>query len=362
MVNAILDVSKIQSGDFSIQTYPVNLNDILDAVATVGRRLATEHGLGFDLHMDGKYTVDAELHRLRQVFINLVENAVQYTDSGKVKIFTLYDYDTNEVRVSISDTGSGLDISLDNLFVPFVRGEKGRGTGLGLPLAHGLVSSFNGRIEVDSSSGGSTFTVVLPATANEKQADVQGGLFSLCVIDAHPPMMRNEKDWSIHYATNGRVPTSSLYVINVQDKETPPPALYPNLIYTKTLDGSGYSPGIVSVCGDMTTLSEAIDQEYYYALIVGDSVFFNAVKPLCGDMTTILSDANEERVSTILRHGDALLIIKASDLGNVGELVSRVIVVADNDAEWGELRDYLAKQAPNDYKDIILDSVWEFAV
>ena len=113
---------------------------------------------------DKRVDVNADKDKLTQVFINLIGNAIKFTDKGKVtvKIIDLQ----KEAQVEIQDTGSGIPLDqVDKIFDKFVRvvAEKKEGTGLGLPIAKDIVSLHNGRIWVKSELGkGSHFYFTLP--------------------------------------------------------------------------------------------------------------------------------------------------------------------------------------------------------
>ena len=111
--------------------------------------------------------ITADPSQLLQVVVNIVVNAVQaMPDGGKLTITTRADADSLEL--DIEDTGTGMSPeTVKKIFIPFfTTKEVGHGTGLGLPVAHGIVSSHGGRIEVASEPGrGSRFTVILPVPA-----------------------------------------------------------------------------------------------------------------------------------------------------------------------------------------------------
>ena len=114
---------------------------------------------------------------LRQVFLNLMKNAVDAmkTSGGTLTLSTAGGAD--EVRVSVADTGPGIEAErVEHLFEPFVSTKpEGEGTGLGLPISRWIVRRLGGRIEVESQPGrGSTFHVVLPAGGRERPADPGG--------------------------------------------------------------------------------------------------------------------------------------------------------------------------------------------
>jgi len=115
--------------------------------------------------------------QIRQVIINLLTNAAQAIGETTGTIIVRVDGSEEYVRLSVSDTGCGIDDQhLPRLFDPFfTTKEAGRGTGLGLSVVHGIVAAHGGRIEVKSELGnGAEFTVVFPAvTAKDQPAAIE---------------------------------------------------------------------------------------------------------------------------------------------------------------------------------------------
>jgi signal transduction histidine kinase len=112
----------------------------------------------------------ADFDQLRQVFVNLILNAIQATENGGTLMLSTFPTNERGVRVKIEDTGSGISPeNLRKLFTPFfTTKEKGQGVGLGLTVAHEIIERHGGRIEVESKEGkGTTFTVSLPGREGE---------------------------------------------------------------------------------------------------------------------------------------------------------------------------------------------------
>jgi two-component system, OmpR family, sensor kinase len=114
--------------------------------------------------------VSGDPDRLKQVLVNLVGNAIQYTPTGGDIVLSLSKSD-NQAKLTISDTGPGIPAEdLPHVFERFYRGEKsrsrsldGKGFGLGLSIAYWIIKNHNGRIDVNSHEGrGTTFCIWLP--------------------------------------------------------------------------------------------------------------------------------------------------------------------------------------------------------
>jgi CheY-like chemotaxis protein len=146
------------------------------ATEVVAAMEATARNRGLDLQLTGEAAVEVvgDVRRLRQILMNLIGNAIKFTESGRVDVAVSVS-STGELRVAVSDTGAGMSADeLGRLFQPFTQGAQGArhgGTGLGLALSRQLVELMGGRIDVASEPGsGSTFTVVvdLPLAASTR--------------------------------------------------------------------------------------------------------------------------------------------------------------------------------------------------
>ena len=167
LVNDVLDISKIEAGQFEVELAPFDIRESIDkAVSLVGPQAAAKKlDLRIQIAPDLRL-VAGDARRFGQILINLLSNAVKFTDRGGV---TLSADASDAVRVRITDTGIGIragDIPL--LFQPFRQIESGlarthEGTGLGLAICRRLAELMGGGIAVESEWGkGSTFTVMLP--------------------------------------------------------------------------------------------------------------------------------------------------------------------------------------------------------
>jgi signal transduction histidine kinase len=168
LINDVLDFSKIEAGQLNLTINPFSIKEVIHAVVTGTQSLATEKNLAL------KITVPADLpgvsgdeRRISQVLLNLVGNAIKFTDTGEVRIDAALE--NGVLAVSVSDTGPGIPPSdMENIFEEFRQAEgslaqrKG-GTGLGLAIAKKIVEMHGGRIWVESEVGqGSKFTFTLP--------------------------------------------------------------------------------------------------------------------------------------------------------------------------------------------------------
>jgi PAS domain S-box-containing protein len=171
LINDILDLSKIESGRFEVNKIEFSLTDVVADVIELMRNRAEEKGL----RLEATYatalpeTVISDAVRVRQILINLVGNAIKFTEQGSVRLVVSCDPAAGELRCQVIDTGIGVDSSeVARLFKPFEQadGSVARqfgGTGLGLAICQRLAKVLTGRIDVTSQLGaGSVFTLVLP--------------------------------------------------------------------------------------------------------------------------------------------------------------------------------------------------------
>jgi len=171
IIEYLLDLAKAEEGMLRLEFSEVTLNDLLDELVSQTKVLARQKGVVLAFEALYPVVISGDRLRLRQIFLNLLDNAVKYTPaSGEVRV--VLDSVGRYARVAVIDTGSGIPAEdLPYIFDRFYRVDKARnradgGTGLGLSLSSSLAEAHGGRIEVVSQQGmGSVFTVYLPLPA-----------------------------------------------------------------------------------------------------------------------------------------------------------------------------------------------------
>ena len=181
IINGILDFSKIEAGRIEIEegAYAVRglLNDVVNMVAPI----ASKKGLEFEVVVDENLPAElyGDVGKIRQVMVNLLNNAVKYTNEGKITLTVRGNLvnDSINLKIKIKDTGIGIkEESISKLFADFERvdTEKNKdieGTGLGLAIVNRLVQYMGGKIRVSSEYGkGSTFSVCVPQKIIDRKA------------------------------------------------------------------------------------------------------------------------------------------------------------------------------------------------
>ncbi|MBP8830064.1 MAG: response regulator [Desulfobacter sp.] len=169
IINDILDFTKIEAGKLALESTPCNLESLVRETVDIIAGQAESKGLTLivDIGQLGSPFVNADPLRIRQVLLNLLSNALKFTNKGtiRVRVQTLEEKNAfTKVRFSVKDTGIGMEKEVcDRLFKPFTQADESTtrefgGTGLGLAISKQLVELMGGRISCESRSGiGSEF-------------------------------------------------------------------------------------------------------------------------------------------------------------------------------------------------------------
>lgn len=226
IIDDILDFSKIEAGELTLDPVPFPLVSIVDGTVSIVRGSALRSGLAIEARIDPALPtfVIGDAGRLRQVLLNLLNNAVKFTPEGSVTVTVEREGDDraadgrpgDAVRFSVIDTGIGIaPAQQDRLFKRFsqVDGSISRrfgGTGLGLAISRHLVTLMGGEIGVESREGeGSTFWFRLVLPRGEQGADAAEDR-----IEADPALLRSQ---SVAAPAAGAVPASPIRLLLVED-------------------------------------------------------------------------------------------------------------------------------------------------
>ena len=174
LINDVLDMAKIESGRMNVNPERFLVHDLLEEVTSITSTLASEKNLSLFVEEDSDAAVQifADRTRLRQVMINLVNNAIKFTDTGKISLWTAQK--DGLITIRVKDTGMGIPPDkLEHIFQEFTQVDtsttrKVGGTGLGLPISRKLIEMHGGRLWAESTGipgEGSTFFVELPIEA-----------------------------------------------------------------------------------------------------------------------------------------------------------------------------------------------------
>ena len=176
LVNDVLDMSKIESGNFPLHIAPFSLREALREVVMITMSGVRERRQSFDVHLVHveREQLSCDALRLRQILLNLLSNAVKFTpEEGRILLtveqLSMGQADYDALRFTVSDTGPGIKPEfLEHIFDAFTREQDSRtdrieGSGLGMAIAKRLIDLLGGSITVESAPGaGTTFQVTLP--------------------------------------------------------------------------------------------------------------------------------------------------------------------------------------------------------
>ncbi len=202
ILNDILDISKLESGQLRVVCETVDLPQLVGQVESLMRALAHSRGLELAVNVasDVPRWVHADATRVKQILFNLLSNAVKFSSSGVVRLHVSHDADAG-MKFVVCDDGPGMDAAtLDRLFQRFVQGDattsrRHGGTGLGLEISRNLARLMHGDIVAHSEPGvGSRFTVTLPlasvaapvATAQDGAVEASERTLRVLVAEDHP--------------------------------------------------------------------------------------------------------------------------------------------------------------------------------
>jgi heavy metal sensor kinase len=172
IVSDLLTLTRLDADVAQIARQPVALDELVGGVVSGLRPLATDKSIALTFTANAPAVTEGDVTRLKQLFINLVDNALIYTpEGGSVRVDMQVEAD--QVTVTVADTGMGVEPEyLPHIFERFYRTDEARsrnqqGTGLGLAIAQSAAQAHHGQITVSSTLGrGTTFAVILPLNAD----------------------------------------------------------------------------------------------------------------------------------------------------------------------------------------------------
>ncbi len=229
IINDLLDLAKAASGKLELESVPFDLLRVAGGVCEVLAPRVAEGKLTLVLDWNPEVVAEqvGDAGRLRQVLLNLVGNAVKFTETGTVTVSVGYEGE-EKLRIAVADTGPGIaDEHVGRVFEKFDQGDlslsrRHGGTGLGLAIARDLVRAMGGEIGLDSVVGvGSTFWTVLPRrdAAPFLKAEDQGCGRRVLLLDEVPESRAAAQKWLEHW---GWTVVSEGEAVVVMAMEAPP--------------------------------------------------------------------------------------------------------------------------------------------
>jgi CheY-like chemotaxis protein/two-component sensor histidine kinase len=187
LINDILDISKIQSGNIKLHYTNCNINKLIKRIIDEQKLAQNNNAIEIIFNKQDDLILYCDKTRVKQIIINLLSNAIKYTQEGHIKVS--YQVNDNNVIFSVEDTGKGIDIEAQNYIFDRFRQvdnsitRKFDGAGLGLAITKSLIELHKGEIWIESKIGkGSTFYFSLPNKVNSKEEESKSKKKSLNLI------------------------------------------------------------------------------------------------------------------------------------------------------------------------------------
>lgn len=209
LINDILDISKVESGKLKLSPLTFSIVETVENLMTVSQPMIKEKNIDFSFNtnnMEKEYLYTDQL-RLNQIYINILSNAIKYTEpGGRVSVDLRQEKSDKpgclQLTYTVSDTGIGMSPEfMENMYQPFSRQIDSRvnsvqGTGLGLAITKQMVELLGGTIECQSEQGkGTTFTVVLDIPeADRQREDMQLDSIDILIVDDDGTMLETTVD------------------------------------------------------------------------------------------------------------------------------------------------------------------------
>ena len=209
LINDILDISKVESGKLKLSPLTFSIEETIENLVTVSQPMIKEKNIEFSFHISKieKEYLYADQLRLNQIYINILSNAIKYTEPGGSVSVDLRQEKSDKpgcIRLTyvVADTGIGMSPEfMANMYQPFSRQIDSRvnsiqGTGLGLAITKQMVDLLEGTIDCESEQGkGTTFTVVLDIPeANKQREDMQLDSIDILIVDDDEMMLETTVD------------------------------------------------------------------------------------------------------------------------------------------------------------------------
>lgn len=335
LVNNVLDLSKIESKALALDSVAFELHHVIESALDMVSRTATEHHVYLTYEIDPAIpeTLIGDTLRIRQILVNLLGNAVRFTENGDIHVkaeLVAMHMDQCTLNLHVTDTGTGIPPQkLDTLFLPYLSSDRQSrgGTGLGLVISRRLARIMGGDISVVSQEGkGSTFTVTL--NLKNGRPDVRHGTVLLAgrvalLLETHQPTAQqlksllNRAGMDVHLSTTLEEATEFLH-------HTKPDALLVSMGFTDSEFNRStqwlsslvalISPGRIIELNSLgqfrnavsnNTLSRPVRREALYSAFVEALRFTQA--PHSEDMSTPSTTATSASTLKVLLAEDNLI-------------------------------------------------------
>lgn len=335
IINTILDLSKIESGKYSLKIKPLNLKALLNEIKSMFIVKCDQKNVAFRLDISDTVPpfVNGDISKLRHILINLISNSVKNTAKGSIIITAMWA--KNTMTFEVTDTGCGISKShLNELFTPFFQVEQleeREGTGLGLSIVKKEIELMKGNISVDSTvNKGTTFTFQIPMTKSLEAKDDSS-------IARVIKELEIGQEWRIMLIDNDKINKellSDLFTLN----------------HFKVFE-SNYDENAIEYA--KMNRPHAL----YFNLkfpIVGNSGILLRIKDVCPDIIFIgiTSEINENHSELIAKIGCQEIIYKPFDINLVLHKLGKLLPIKYKYQETAELEENPAKNIVLDWEEI----------
>ncbi|KAA6185486.1 response regulator [Thiohalocapsa marina] len=270
VIDGVLNFTKLESGNLELETQPFDPRSCLEDVIAMIGPAARDRGLELALviQSDMPRGLQGDRHRLSQILVNLLDNAVKFTSQGHVLLEACYDHhgpNAGQLRLLVEDTGIGLsDEARERLFQPFVQADSSitrryGGTGLGLVICQRLVRLMGGRIQLHSRPGqGSRFQISIPCPTAELAPNPSPDLPTVLRPAQQPAPLPAAPLAGRKVLLCERRPLQRKAVLNallgwsMQVEQATDPDTLPNLLSRAAAAGNGFDLVVLGLDADQT--------------------------------------------------------------------------------------------------------------
>ena len=332
LIEDVLDISKIEAGKFSIENTEFDLHYLVNNTIAMMRVQAELKGLQLASHISTStpFRLIGDPHHLRQVFINLIGNAIKFTANGSIqlRITTVSeDNDTAIIRMEVIDTGVGIPLEAQkNIFESFTQADSSTtrnygGTGLGTTISKQIINLMGGEIGIHSVvNSGSTFWLEVPFRKQPVQNDIPGEEAlknnNILFVRKHACNSIEESldSWGVRYTSVDSIALATTIIENNPTAQAPITAIIAdqsliNLDEEQLASTLNNNPGTkgIPIFIILDEADKALEEQYYCSgytniLIAGfdKSALFNAIH------ATSIPTCNENNIANLLEYKNSL--------------------------------------------------------